>query len=71
MNAASQPLTAKQKLICDLVAEGFSSKEIARELGIGSRTVEDHRRVIYGKLGVRNAVQLTRKILGVENADRG
>lgn len=58
-------LTHKQQRICDLIAEGLSNKEIARQIGIDRRTVESHRAVIYAKLGVRNGVQLVRKILGV------
>lgn len=59
-------LTAKQQQVCDLVAMGWTSKEIAQKLGIGPRTVESHRDAIYEKLGVRNAVELTRKTLGAE-----
>jgi DNA-binding NarL/FixJ family response regulator len=57
-------LTIKQQRVCDLVAKGLTTKEIAQQLGIGVRTVEGHRDVIYQKLGVRNAVQLVRKMLG-------
>lgn len=63
MTSASD-LTVKQRTICDMIALGWSNKEIANSLGISSRTVEDHRGVIYSKLGVRNAVELTRKVLG-------
>lgn len=59
-------LTPKQQAVCDLVARGWMNKEIAQKLGISSRTVEDHRDTIYKKLGVRNAVELVRKVLGAE-----
>jgi len=59
-------LTSKQQQVCDLVARGFSNKEIARKLGIGVRTIEGHRKCIYDKMGVRNAVELVRKLLGAE-----
>lgn len=59
-------LTGKQQLVCNLVTQGWTSKEIAQKLGIGPRTVEGHRDAIYEKLGVRNAVELTRKVLGAE-----
>lgn len=58
------PLTAKQQRVCDLVCRGFSNKEIAETVGISVRTVESHRDVIFHKTGVRNAVELTRKMLG-------
>lgn len=58
------PLTKKQKAICDLVTEGLSNKEIGLQVGISVRTVEAHRENIFRKVGVRNAVELTRKLLG-------
>jgi two-component system response regulator DctR len=62
----SQVLTDRQREISRLLAYGRSNKEIANDLGISRRTVEDHRSAIYDKMGVRNVVELTRKILGVE-----
>jgi DNA-binding NarL/FixJ family response regulator len=59
-----QDLTPKQARVCDLVALGWSNKEIAQKLGISRRTVEDHRAEIYDKMNVRNAVELVRKMLG-------
>jgi len=59
-------LTLRQQAVCDLVAKGCSNKEIARQLGIQPRTIEGHRKAIYDKLSVRNAVELVRKILGAE-----
>lgn len=62
----SLSLTERQRGVCDLVTQGFSNKEIGRRLGIGHRTVECHRAEIYRKVGVRNAIELVRKIF-----DRG
>ena len=59
-----QTLTKKQAQVCDLVALGWSNKEIAAKLGIEPRTVESHRASVYDKLKVRNAVELVRKLLG-------
>jgi two-component system response regulator DctR len=59
-------LTFRQREISDFLARGWTNKEIANKLGIGRRTVEEHRAAIFDKLGVRNAVELTRKILGAE-----
>lgn len=59
-------LTVRQREISDLLANGWNNKEIAGKLGISRRTVEDHRASIYDKLGVRNVVELTRKMLGAE-----
>jgi two-component system response regulator DctR len=59
-----QTLTPKQAQVCELVALGWSNKEIAAKLGIEPRTVEGHRASVYDKMGVRNAVELVRKMLG-------
>lgn len=56
-------LTKKQKVVCDLISQGLNCKEIATQLGISPRTVEDHRQQVFKRLGVRNAVLLTRKVL--------
>ncbi|MET3973343.1 LuxR C-terminal-related transcriptional regulator [Bradyrhizobium barranii] len=56
-------LTRKQKQVCELVAEELSNKEIGVRLGIGHRTVEFHRAQVYRRLGVRDAVELVRKVL--------
>lgn len=57
-------LTLQQHRVCELLAHGLTNKEIAAEMGIGPRTVEGHREAIYKKAGVRNAVELVRKLLG-------
>lgn len=59
-------LTLRQRQVCDLVAKGMTNKEIAAELGIGDRTVESHRHAGYQKMGVRNAVELVRKVMGAK-----
>lgn len=64
MNAS---LTRRQQEISALLATGLNNKEIANRLGISRRTVEDHRGAIYERLGVRNAVELTRKVLGADD----
>jgi DNA-binding NarL/FixJ family response regulator len=57
-------LTKKQQQVCELVALGWSNKEIAAKLGVDSRTIETHRANIYDRMKVRNAVELVRKMLG-------
>lgn len=60
-------MTVRQRSVCDLLIRGFSNKEIARQIGIGARTVESHRGIIFRKAGVRNAVELARKMLGAQD----
>jgi len=51
-------LTPTETRILKLLATGKSSKEIADALGIGSRTVDNHRGRIMEKLHVSSAVEL-------------
>ncbi len=51
-------LTACEARVARLVAEGKSTREVAKELVVGNRTVEFHISNVYAKLGVSNRVQL-------------
>ncbi len=53
-------LTERENEVVKLIAEGHSSKEIARELVISVKTVERHRSNILTKLGMRDRTELTR-----------
>ena len=59
-------LTRRQREVSNLIALGRTNAEIAAELKLSVRTVETHREEIFDRMGVRNAVELTRKMLGVE-----
>ena len=59
--AGSDPLTAREREIADLVASGRTNREIAEQLVLSTRTIEAHLRNIYGKLGVRSRVELARQ----------
>jgi DNA-binding NarL/FixJ family response regulator len=54
------PLTARELEVVKLIAEGYTSEEIATELVLSRKTVERHRANILDKLGMRNRVDLTR-----------
>jgi DNA-binding NarL/FixJ family response regulator len=54
------PLTPREQEIVKLVAEGYSSKEIADALVIAEKTVERHRANILEKLNMRGRVEVTR-----------
>jgi DNA-binding NarL/FixJ family response regulator len=47
-------LTAREREVLRLVAEGFAAKQVARQLGISPKTVERHKTRIYSKLGAAN-----------------
>ena len=53
-------LTPRQREILQLVAEGRTSKEIARALQISARTVENHRRQLMGRLDIHDMGGLVR-----------
>jgi DNA-binding NarL/FixJ family response regulator len=54
------PLTPRESEVIKLVAESYTSREIAKALVISESTVERHRANILEKLGMRDRVQLTR-----------
>jgi len=53
-------LTDRETEILRLVAMGLSSKEIAEQLVISHRTVQNHVHNTLGKLQLHNRVELTR-----------
>jgi DNA-binding NarL/FixJ family response regulator len=57
---AVEMLSIREFEIARLVAEGFSSKEIAARLELSVRTVEKHRANIMDKIGVHEVASLVR-----------
>jgi len=55
-------LTPRELEVAKLTAAGYALWEISARLAISRNTVRNHRRAIYSKLGVKNAVQMTRKL---------
>ncbi|TLY20451.1 MAG: response regulator transcription factor [Nitrospirae bacterium] len=53
-------LTARQREVLQLVAEGRSLKEIANILHVSVKTVEFHKSRIMDRLGVRTTAELTK-----------
>jgi DNA-binding NarL/FixJ family response regulator len=62
-DAESHKLTARQREVLALVADGATSKEVAGKLGISIRTVGNHRQRIMDALGARNTSDLTREAI--------
>lgn len=58
-------LTARERQIAKLMAEGSTSKEIARMLDISHRTVEVHRARLLEKFDARNSLELIARITGL------
>lgn len=53
----TEPLTPRETEVLKLVAHGLANKEIARDLGIGEKTVKTHVSNILSKLGVLSRTQ--------------
>ncbi|MGJ0510178.1 MAG: response regulator, partial [Methylocystis sp.] len=56
-------LTVRQRQIMELVVAGHPSKNIAADLGISQRTVENHRASIMKKMGAKSIPELARLAL--------
>ncbi len=62
-------LTPRQKQIMELVLEGRPSKNIAADLGISQRTVENHRAEIMKRTGSKSIPALARLALAASTED--
>lgn len=59
-DVAADPLTPRERQVMQLVAEGSSTKAVAKILNISYKTAESHRNHIMKKLGIHDVVALTR-----------
>lgn len=59
-SSAGSPLTARERTIVQLIAEGRTNKEICPILKIGIKTVETHRASALRKLGAKTTADLIR-----------
>jgi DNA-binding NarL/FixJ family response regulator len=66
------PLTPRQFEVLRLIAEGHTTKAIARELGIGVKTAETHRTQLMNRLEIHDLAGLVRYAIriGLVPADR-
>ena len=53
-------LTPREREVFHLIIEGMTTKEVAKRLEISTRTAENHRNHVLGKLDVRNTAGLIR-----------
>lgn len=61
-------LTLREQEVLAQIAAGATNKEAARELGLSSRTIEDHRASIMKKIGAKNAAELMRRVFGEQRS---
>jgi DNA-binding CsgD family transcriptional regulator len=58
----AEGLTAAERRVAALVAEGRTNREVAAALYLAERTVASHLSRVYAKLGVRSRTELARKL---------
>ena len=58
--AAAPALTTRQTEVVQLIAEGYSTKQIAGLLSLSIKTVEKHRQALMNKLDIHEIASLTR-----------
>lgn len=59
-DGGTRPLSAREREVLQLIAEGRTSKEVASLLGISATTVKSHRNHIMEKLDIHDKAGLTR-----------
>jgi DNA-binding NarL/FixJ family response regulator len=58
--AVASMLSAREREVLQLIAEGWSTKQIAAHLYVSVKTIETHRRQIMKKLDLHNIADLTK-----------
>ena len=64
----AEGLTAAERRVAVLAADGRTNREVAAELYLGERTVASHLTRVYAKLGVRSRTELARRLGADESA---
>ena len=59
-SSAYSVLSAPEREVLQLLAEGQETRQIAASLGLSSRTIEGHHRQIVSKLGLSSVAELTK-----------
>jgi DNA-binding NarL/FixJ family response regulator len=63
-------LTGREREVMTSISRGRSNRDIATELVISEKTVKNHIRAIYDKLGVGNRAEAMAVWLGIEREER-
>lgn len=69
-NENVEGLSAREKEVLDMLAEGFLYKEISDKLHLGLGTIKTYVRRIYEKLHVQSRTEAVVKYLGQENSGK-
>lgn len=67
-----ETLTPRQREVLQLIAEGHTTKEIAKKLDLGVKTVETHRAALMTRLDIHDVAGLVRYAIrvGLVNSER-
>lgn len=70
-NSPASSLTAREREVLQLIAEGLKTKDIAARIHVSVKTVETHRQQIMRKLNARSVAELTKIALreGITSLD--
>ena len=58
-----EQLTGRERDVLKLVAEGYTTQEVANMLMVSPKTVEGHKTNLMAKLGIRNRIELVKYAL--------
>ena len=64
-------LTSRERQVLDMVVDGLSSREIAAELDVSTKTVEAHRARINDKMRAENVAHLIRMSFAYREEQNG
>jgi DNA-binding NarL/FixJ family response regulator len=65
LQGESDKLSARQREVLQLIAEGQSTKEIASTLNVSIKTIEFHKTRIMKQLGVHSTAELTKHAISL------
>ncbi len=65
LQGSSDKLSARQREVLQLIAEGQSTKEIASTLNVSIKTIEFHKTRIMKQLGVHSTAELTKHAISI------
>jgi len=63
--ARNYDLTPVETLVCRMLAQGLTLREIAEERSVSLDTVKSQARAVYGKTQTRNRSELVRRALSI------
>lgn len=64
LKAKCSALTPRQREVCALMVRGMTAKQVAIELAISPRTVEDHRLAVFRHFDAHNAAEVLFRLCG-------